>query len=56
MSRQTGSARDAGSTTSLEMTWAHGGPRGERQPGLILLYTPSYSQLPAAMSSEATTS
>jgi DNA-binding NtrC family response regulator len=48
MPRQTGSPRDTGSTTSVQMSWAHGGPgRGERQAGLILLYTPSFSQLPA---------
>ncbi|HWO26110.1 MAG TPA: sigma 54-interacting transcriptional regulator [Kofleriaceae bacterium] len=30
------------------MSWAHGGPgRGGGHAGLILLYTPSYSQLPA---------
>ena len=48
MPRQTGAPHDAGSTTSVQMSWAHGGPgRGERQAGLILLYTPNYSQLPA---------
>ena len=48
MSRQPGSPRDAGShTKSIQMSWAHGGPGGvERQAGLVLLYTPTYGQLP----------
>lgn len=30
----------------MQMSWAHGAPDAERQAGLILLYTPNYSQLP----------
>ena len=48
MSRQLGPPRDAGSpTTSMEMSWAHGGPGGiARQAGLILLYTPITASAP----------